>query len=341
MVLPIIIVNYNNPADTIECIQSLLCLNNKDVVIILVDNSDDCGPVQTIKNWLNNPVKVETLSQIDTKHFDPNTKIAFSYFEDKDIGDILLKDYTGEVVIIKTTNRGFAAANNIALAALIKEDFPWIWLLNSDTVAPGNAVSLFKEKVTELDTAVGLVANKLCYYHNPEILQGLYGVYYPKYASSIHAYAWQKDKDVQEPIKLLKEFEYPIGASLFVKKEFVKDVGLMNEKFFLYFEEIDWVVRGNSKGWKAAFVSDVKVYHKEGASVKSGQKIKSLLADMYSIRNKLLMTETYFKKYLPLVKISIILTIGNRFKRRQFERARVMLKYFLTKKFDGPFKFND
>jgi GT2 family glycosyltransferase len=62
MVLPIVIVNYNNPADTIECIQSLLYLKRKDSVIVLVDNSDDIKSVSAIKNWLDNPVKVATLN---------------------------------------------------------------------------------------------------------------------------------------------------------------------------------------------------------------------------------------------------------------------------------------
>lgn len=341
MVLPIVIVNYNNPADTIECIQSLLYLKRNDSIIVLVDNSDDIKSVSAIKNWLDNPVKVATLSQASEDQVDPLDKPVYAYFEENELEQVKISDHINGIVIIKAVNRGFAAANNLAISTIIKEDFPWIWLLNSDTVVPANTLQLVVPKLQSLDANTGLVANTLCYYHRPDTLQGTYGIYSPKFATASHHLADANKADVQMPDKILGDNEYPIGASLFVKTAFVKDVGLMSEAYFIYFEEIDWVIRGQKKGWNAAYLAGVPVYHKEGASIKSSKTVKSLLADMYSVRNRLLFTRLYFKEHLPMVNAGILLTVANRIKRRQFKRAGVILKYLLTKKFDGPFKLND
>jgi GT2 family glycosyltransferase len=70
------------------------------------------------------------------------------------------------------------------------------------------------------------------------------------------------------------EMNYVIGASMFVDKAFIADVGLMCADYFLYFEEIDWAERGRQRGWEIGYCWKSKIYHKEGESTHCGYKSK-------------------------------------------------------------------
>ena len=70
-----------------------------------------------------------------------------------------------------------------------------------------------------------------------------------------------------------RQLDYVTGASMLVSKAFIDDVGLMEEDYFLYFEEIDWAERGRrstAHAWKLGFARDSVVLHKVGASDGTG-----------------------------------------------------------------------
>ena len=122
-----------------------------------------------------------------------------------------------------------------------------------------------------------------------------------------------------------------IGASTFVNLSFVKDVGLLCEDYFLYFEEMDWALRAKQKGWELGYSCKSKVYHKESASIGSSslRKQSSELGDYYRLKNKLIFTKKYFRRYLLSVYLSFILILLKRIKRRQFKRAKIIIELII------------
>ncbi len=77
--------------------------------------------------------------------------------------------------------------------------------------------------------------------------------------------------------------EYLTGCSLLVKRRVIEDIGLMNEAYFLYFEETEWCIKANKKGYRLRYAPDSVVYHKESVSVR---KIKGAMY-YYLTRNRL------------------------------------------------------
>jgi hypothetical protein len=82
-----------------------------------------------------------------------------------------------------------------------------------------------------------------------------------------------------------------------VSKSFYDDVGLMDERYFLYFEEIDWAIRGLKFNYKLAYAKDVKVMHLEAASTSANFKknTKTPISTYYGSRSRIL----FVKKFMP------------------------------------------
>jgi len=102
----------------------------------------------------------------------------------------------------------------------------------------------------------------------------------------------------------------------------------MNEEYFLYFEEQDWAERAKRKGFLLSYCSQGIIYHKEGATIGGSQKRgSSRFSDFYFTRSKLLFTRRYFDNLTYLVvNLALILTIGNRIRKGQFDRIPLIIK---------------
>lgn len=124
--------------------------------------------------------------------------------------------------------------------------------------------------------------------------------------------------------------DYIIGASMFVRKEFVDSVGLMCEDYFLYFEELDWINRGKCSKWKFAFCHDAIVLHKEGGSTKVNNNMISEIADVCQIKNRLLFTYKYYPFYLFSVLPACLLTILSRLIKGEPRRASILMKNVIS-----------
>ena len=114
---------------------------------------------------------------------------------------------------------------------------------------------------------------------------------------------------------------------MFVKKEFIDEIGLMSEEYFLYYEELDWAYRCKGK-YKITCAIDSVVYHKEGKSTggRINKNNKSYTSDYYNIRSRLIFSHKYLRKYLFFVYLGLFVTIINRIKRKQFNRILMICK---------------
>jgi GT2 family glycosyltransferase len=74
------------------------------------------------------------------------------------------------------------------------------------------------------------------------------------------------------------------GCSMLARLRMIRDVGLMDEGYFLYWEDVDWCVRARRKGWDIAVAYNSLVYHKSSSSVGYGSPLKSYYVARNSIR---------------------------------------------------------
>lgn len=215
-------------------------------------------------------------------------------------------------------NCGYAAGNNVALRwALKQKDMEYCWILNNDTTVEPNALHYLVEYM-QTHPMVGLCGSKLIYSWDHSRVQGYGGNYSPWLGASTSITDATKIDDI----------DYVIGAAVFIRRDFLENVGFMSEDYFLYYEELDWAMRAKGK-FKLACEPRSIVYHKEGASIGANAahpENKSVFADYYGMRNRLLFTRKFFPQYLPTVYLSSTIILWNRFRRHQYDRIWMFIK---------------
>jgi len=316
----IVIVNWNGYKDTIECVRSLIDLKYSGLVdIVISDNDSSDGSFGHMVSWL--------LSFTNAVNSDTSDKNSIFISQNRRITILKNKD-----------NLGYAGGNNVGIKYALKNLSPeFIWILNNDVLVDNNALSFLVYRM-KLDPKIGMCGATLLYYDFPEYVQAYGGVTYSywsgrgKHIGSGQIFSAILDSDIVEA-----KLSYISGASMFVSRNFIEQVGLMNEDYFLYCEEIDWAQR--AKGlFKLAFCHQAIVYHKEGASIGTVSKGKSasLISEFYQARNRLYFTKKYFPRYLPIVWFVLLIHALKRFMSGQSNNGMVMLKVLLGQTVANP-----
>jgi GT2 family glycosyltransferase len=319
----IILVNYKGYADTIECLNSVFELKSITFQVVVIDNSDDEISAAELIKWADSCGKQEGNS-VSLPPYSINKKISFELISEE---DLLSVSKFNSLVIVKSYNRGFAAANNIALRYGLKNNFSLMWLLNNDTVVEPNALQSLYDYLKD-KPQIGILGSKLLFYNNPKLLQGI-GGRYNKWLGKISEIG-SGMADSSQNLKSNK-IDYVIGASMLVSSGFLCDVGLMAEDYFLYYEEIDWALRAKKKGWIIDTCLQSRVYHKGGASINRGvQAGNSKLSDFYSSRNRILIALKFFPYTLITLYPAFMLFIYNRLRFKQYDRIAMLLKIFFS-----------
>lgn len=310
----IIILNWKNASDTIECLKSVIRLENVQFRIVICDNASPDNSYEEIKSWLLRRIEEDiALTNVFIIELANGSRHVTGRGEKKN-----------PIYLIQTgKNLGYAGGNNVGIRfALDQSDMKYVWLLNNDTeVAPDSLFHLVER--CQSNSKIGICGSKLVYYDDRTKLQGLGGIYHPLFCRvTIHAEnensANQFNDDTTEEM-----IDYVIGASMLITKSLLTETGLLNEEYFLYFEELDIAFRAKSR-FRISSASKSIVYHKEGASIG-----KSLLSDYYSLKNRITFTKKNNKLYFPTVWLGLIGSTLNRIKRKEFRKALNIIKIML------------
>ncbi|WP_245555008.1 glycosyltransferase [Geopsychrobacter electrodiphilus] len=231
-----------------------------------------------------------------------------------------------ELILIRTgANLGFAGGNNVGLRyVLARDDFDYVWLLNNDTVVNSDALSYMVERMHGKPDA-GICGSTLLYYDHPEKVQALGGGYYCKWIGL----PWHQGRLQRAELKRNRDraerwMNYIVGASMLVSRKFLRDIGLMCEDYFLYFEETDWALRAEGK-FSLVYAPESVVYHKVGASIGTSSlpNKKSLACDYYSARNRLLFTRRFFPEAIVTVWLCLFGAVLTRLLFGRIARAKM------------------
>ena len=333
----IILVNYNGWQDTLECVNSLFSINYPDFLLIIVDNSSTDNSAQQLISKLEE--KVSLLKTAAKTSFDTYASVKLKCYTQDEVEQ---KKYLSTpldtiTLILANVNLGFAGGNNLGTTfAMADDSISFFWYLNNDTVVDKNALSAlvgyYKKNFNFNTNNIGIVGSKLKYYHNPKTIQAIGGLYNKWSASTKHIGANQIDLGQFDNEDKTSSMDYIVGASMLVSKEFIKQVGLMNPEYFLYFEEIDWVTRGKVQGFRIGYSAQSIIYHKEGQSTggNNSNGNKSYLADFYNIQNRIKFTKKYYPECLLTVYLYLLGSILNRVKRKQYARIPMIFKIILS-----------
>lgn len=198
-----------------------------------------------------------------------------------------------EVHLIETgENLGFAEGNNVGIRFALEQGADFVLLLNNDTEVDPNLIQALVEAARHQPDG-GIFGPKIYYYSEPTRIWAAGG-------------SWNKRKkhfeqrgdgelDIGQYATPVTT-EFIVGCAMFIRRSVFEKIGLLEPKFFLNYEEIDFCTRANFVGFDNVYVPDAKLWHKISASF-GGEDAP--LKIYFTFRNRLLWAE----RNLPVLRI--------------------------------------
>lgn len=246
----VIIVHYGRISATLDCLRSI-AKEVKAFPVILVNNSLDPGLADKIKS-------------------------------------IKCVKY-----IIPGKNLGFSGANNLAVKTALANGADCVILLNNDTVVSADLFQKLEDFAFSSDK-IGLVSPKIYFYKGFEFHKNKYR---DSDLGSVIWYAGGKldwdnvyprhrgvDELDQEKFNKTQKTDFATGCCMLIKKAVIGKIGLLEEKYFLYFEDVAYSVSCTKVGFDVLYYPHAFLWHKNAAS---SQGSGSLLQQYYQTRNRL------------------------------------------------------
>jgi GT2 family glycosyltransferase len=214
-----------------------------------------------------------------------------------------------DIVLLESgENLGFAGGNNIGIRYALAHGAEYLWLLNNDTKPAPHALSALVAKALT-DRGIGAVAS-ICYYADaPSTVQAWAGgrvnlwIGYSRLSTVPRGDDW---------------FHSLNGTSMLIACTAIEDAGLLDEGFFLYWEDAEFCLRLRKKGWRIAGAADSRVLHKVNASTGGN----ALILDRYHTASGLRILRLH--SLAPHLAGVLFLTVrfARRLLRLQFSRCR-------------------
>jgi GT2 family glycosyltransferase len=328
--LGVVLVNWRGAADTIECLEGLL-RSTIPLRAVVVDNASGDGSLETIEAWARGETQPPPVAgPLGRLTIPPLPKpVALTRLT---AAESLLASQPAALTLIDSGgNLGFAGGNNVGLRHLLLDPaIDYVWLLNNDTVPEPDAAAALVERM-DATPQVGMCGTVVRYYHRPDTIQALGGSSFDMLTGqSRHIGNGQPAGTPVDSTRVVEQTAMVLGASLAVSRPFLDAIGLMEERYFLYYEEIDWAMRNNGR-FRTAFADTAIVYHKEGGSIGSSGTAgaRSTTSEYYLLRSRLQFVRRHRRHLLPVHYALAVTQIGRRLLRGQPKKALAMTRALL------------
>ncbi len=326
--LAVVLVNWRGADDTIECLETLLRCPTP-MKVIVCDNASGDGSVEKMQAWARGDLPAQAKSPAMAHLGTPPIAkpIAITTVSRAQASQMRLSG-AGLTIVETGGNLGFAGGNNIGLQlALADPDIDYIWFLNNDTVvqpqAPAAIIRAF-----EKDDEIGILGGVIRFYYRPDRLQLLNGYRFSPWTGRGYPIAGGHNADdAIDTANVRAQTDFICGAALAITRRFAETIGEMDERYFLYFEEIDWAVRGR-RLFKMGFAADAVIYHKEGGSIGSSRETakRSALSEYYLARSKILFGRKHAAAKLPVLLAHNFLLALRRVTQGHLDKAGAIVK---------------
>lgn len=280
----VVIVNWNGFDNTRLCLRSIAKLEKKDATLttIVVDNGSTDGSPDHIR-----------------------------------------KEFASVVVIPLTSNKGFTGGNNVGISYALEHGADSVWLLNNDTIVDSHALVLADAVGKE---SIGIAGSKIYFapgyeFHRDRYLTGQRGkvIWYAggliDWANMYASHRGVDEVDVGQ-YDTPCQTDFVTGCSMMVRREVFEKIGLLDDRYYLYLEDVDFCLRAQRAGFGLMYNPMSVVWHRNaGSSGGAG----SSLHDYYLMRNRFLLGFGYAsaRTKFALLRQAVVLTLRGNSKNRK------------------------
>lgn len=283
-----VVLNWKRQNDTLECLESIkkLAIQDFELNLIVVDNASKDDSVKTFQEFFK---KIKKETPIKAK------------------------------LIENEKNLGFAGGNNAGIKYSLEKAADFVLILNNDTSVHRHLVTKFLESAKKHKEG-GIFSPKIYFapgyeFHKERYKEEDLGevIWYAggkfSWNNILGTNRGVDEVDHGQYDKTIK-IDFAAGACAFIRREVLETVGLFDERYFLYLEDVDLSHRAKLKNWKILYVPQAHLWHKVSAS----SQIGGGLQDYYITRNRLLFGIKYapFRTKVALLREALGLLIGGR-----------------------------
>ena len=314
----LVLVNFNNAPDTLQCLEAIYGLRHAPACIVVVDNGSEYREQECLfDGWRTLAARLGQAT--------PEARVGAP--EAVDLGPALFVSL-GE-------NRGFSGGNNAALRLLltdsVRSKVRAAWLLNNDTIPRPDALDALCRRLDETGAAV--CGSTLLYMDTNQVVQAAGGsTFDPWTGRTAFLCGRQALETVREtsPENVERRMAYVVGASMLVRCETFAVAGMLPEEYFLYCEDTAFGLAVRKAGLKLAWAPRSEVLHKEGGSTKATSSPvtgirRSVTMDCLNVRNRCYLLRRYHPMRLPVALLSLAGVLYLRVRRGQMRRIPALL----------------
>jgi len=330
----IVLLNWNGSDDTLACLDSLLPAMARGARVLVCDNASEDGSLERIEAWARGELAAPRsgrprLDRLQS-HDLPRPRCTRIDRAAAERGEA--DPRAGLVLIDNGTNLGFAAGNNVGLRfALAQENVTHVWLLNNDTLVEADCLVRMHERLAGHGNPA-VCGSMIHFFDAPAHIQAIGGNRFDRRRGVAHTSEgrYLHEDEVGDVAATEARLDYLSGCSMLLPRAFLESVGLMNEAYFLYYEEIDWFTRAAGR-FDLLVAAGARLYHREGGSIgsRSWRRGPSLVSDRYMFRSRLRYMRAYQPRYLWRCVLNNALDIVKRLARGQWRNAIVIARVHL------------
>jgi len=170
--------------------------------------------------------------------------------------DVVQADYPTVVVIENDENLGYVGGNNVGIRWVLGQGLDYILILNNDTILDSKMLGHLVTAMEE-DSSIGIAGPMLFHADEPTVLQSAGGKLDHHWRTS---HEGKNEPDIGQFFGI-RSVDWLSGCALLVRTKAVLEVGLLDERFFSYWEDVDWCIRMRRLNWQIVNVSQAILWH--------------------------------------------------------------------------------
>jgi GT2 family glycosyltransferase len=325
----VVLVNWNGWRDTVECIDTILTQDHGNLHIFVVDNDSADGSIEHIVEWCAVPTaEAAWLRQGNVRRWSdgkPPRVVAHRILEGPVVSLPPAEEGRRLTLVRSGGNLGFAGACNVAVRAAGLASFDFFWFLNNDSVIASDALSALLRRACA-DTRPGMTGSTVMFYDAPHDIQVMGGARMDvERGISRHIGTGLANRGIPADGRAVEqEMDYVMGASMLVSRDYIREVGLMSEDYFLYYEEIDWAIRGRGK-FDLAYAPQSHVFHKAQASGKKALRFST----RFFYRNRIRFSSRFYPQHLSKTKRGMVVEMMRHLARGRWTHVHLIIATLL------------
>lgn len=248
-----------------------------------------------IVNWNSFEVTANCLESLRVLDYTNFEVIVVDNGSEDDSVPRFKHDFPEVSLLQNSENRGFTGGNNTGIQYALDKGVDLIMLLNNDTIiTPAFAGILVKRLMA--DQSIGAIQPKIMYNQERDVIWNAGGFFNPFFFLSKTRGLNEKDKSqYDQPI----DVDWITGCCFLIRSEVVRQIGLLDDKFFIYYEDSDWSFKIRNTGLRMCYDPRAVIYHEAGKSNENRKGHNegniSPFTHYQVVRNHLFMVRRYAK----------------------------------------------